>query len=234
MSVLDNWEVFLSQAEETGDFALKCEGGILKAHRFVLGCQSPVFKKMFEGEWKENSEGKVDLDVEVGAMKNFLKYIYCGKIEEMEFEEIHKLLVLGNRYLVKSLVEKCCSLSVKFLEASNALEMWNLAEANDSKVLLTASAKVLAENINGSVLDGWKKCPSTRLLLEVIEIQDGLFKNASVTKPYETYISLGECREEVKKKFRGVKAVKMYIVVYGEEPGKKYRKVVQVNFSEEN
>jgi len=68
---------------------------------FLIG-RSPVFEAMFEHDTKEAQSGRVEIsDISVEAFDRMLKYIYTGKVDQIE-EWAVQLLIAADK--VKSIL----------------------------------------------------------------------------------------------------------------------------------
>ncbi|XP_034238627.1 speckle-type POZ protein-like isoform X2 [Thrips palmi] len=95
------------QGDPQCDASLCVEGEWLPAHRLVLATQSPVFAKMFGGDFKEAGDGRVHLkDVSKGAAELLLEYMYTDRLEKCEGLEL-ELLDLAERYCMNQLKQEC-------------------------------------------------------------------------------------------------------------------------------
>jgi len=57
----------------------------LEAHKNILGARSPVFAAMFEHDFKEKNENRVNIDdVPLNVFEELLRYIYSGKVVDMD------------------------------------------------------------------------------------------------------------------------------------------------------
>ena len=75
----------LLQSAKLADFTFVIGGKEFAVHKAILAAQSPVFAGMFEHEMREQIESRLELtDVEVEVFEQLLRYIYSGKVPEMD------------------------------------------------------------------------------------------------------------------------------------------------------
>ena len=67
------------------DFTMVVDGKEFAVHKAILGARSPVFARMFQNEMREQIESRLELtDVEVEVFGELLRYIYSGKVPDMD------------------------------------------------------------------------------------------------------------------------------------------------------
>ena len=88
------------------------EGKQIRAHALLLSSASPVFKRMFEGDWKENEKGVVKLkDFDWSVVRALISLIYSRPVEIRE-DELAELYKAGHMYdipVVMKSVARCVS-----------------------------------------------------------------------------------------------------------------------------
>ena len=106
---------------ETGTFSdvtIKCEGVELACHKVILGARSPVFNAMFVHNMTESQEKKIDIeDLDIETVKDMLKYMYAGKIENLNTRS-PRLLEAADKYQLSELKEIC---EVNYIYLKNIL-----------------------------------------------------------------------------------------------------------------
>jgi len=86
-------------------------GRVFRCHKAILGARSPVLKAAFVHNMVEKATGKINIDgIESNTVEDMLKYIYGGKIENLE-DKATKLLAAADQYDLKLLKKKCESSS---------------------------------------------------------------------------------------------------------------------------
>ena len=102
----------------------------------LLSCfRSPVLKAAFVHNMVEKATGKINIDgIESNTVEDMLKYIYGGKIENLE-DKATKLLAAADQYDLKLLKKKCEELLCKSLNISNCLDYLILADMHSTDIL---------------------------------------------------------------------------------------------------
>jgi len=81
---------------------------VISAHKLILCTRVPYFKKMFESGMKEAVENKVEVsDTDPGIFKQFLKFIYTGRVDEDLNDYAADLLELAEIYDIQDLKGFC-------------------------------------------------------------------------------------------------------------------------------
>lgn len=106
----------------------------IRAHTALLAAISPVFKSMFNGNWKENNNIVQIEDANCNAFGAFIQYLY-GKETEIEQDNVEALLYLSNKYDVNGLVSRCSSFMIQQMSIENVLSYLNAAIIYDLAVL---------------------------------------------------------------------------------------------------
>ncbi|XP_063386168.1 uncharacterized protein LOC134672198 [Cydia fagiglandana] len=95
----------LYEDDEFIDFKLSTGEGSLPVHRAHLAANSNVFKTMLSREWKETSEGRVQIEgVSLQTLKHLKQYMYLGTLPD---EGLLPLLLIARYYLMDNLKAEC-------------------------------------------------------------------------------------------------------------------------------
>lgn len=115
--------------EKFSDFKVTSgDNGNIFVHKNILSIRSPVFATMMETAMVESEENEVTIsDISSQALTEFLRFIYCGKVQEID-EIANELLYCANKYDVPDLKPICVRSLAKMLSKSNVLETMMLAE----------------------------------------------------------------------------------------------------------
>ena len=138
MATENDQNVFSSPWDDS-DIVLVVEGHELHVHKWILTSQSPVFKAMFDGRFREASQDKVTLkDKDPKTMVRFLKLLYpwsmFGEDEEsFDDENILLVLALADEYQCVNLIKQCID-KLKFT-SDNALQILPFAVKYHQTVL---------------------------------------------------------------------------------------------------
>ncbi|XP_046543080.1 BTB and MATH domain-containing protein 38-like [Haliotis rubra] len=133
---MENSEITFSEPSLTSDVALVVEGKKLHVNKTVLSLASPVFERMFFGEFKEKTLSEVPLPGKTYAdMTELLRCIYPSIFNPLTDDNIDVLLPLAEEYDITSLKVRCrtfvttyLKLNVKTLPRSKLVHFMNIAD----------------------------------------------------------------------------------------------------------
>ncbi|KAI6231211.1 Speckle-type POZ protein A-like protein [Aphelenchoides besseyi] len=112
--------------EETADAKVKVGDSTFNVHKLVICTQSAVFKSMFKHELSEKKSNIVDIkDVDEEVVETMLRYLYSGKVENME-QVASRLLSLSDQYQLDGLTTMCMNALGKNLTLENIIERLQL------------------------------------------------------------------------------------------------------------
>jgi len=148
----------LLQTGELADVDVMVGGRVFRCHKAILGARSPVLKAAFVHNMMEKATGKINIDgIESNTVEDMLKYIYGGKIENLE-EKATKLLAAADQYDLKLLKKKCEELLCKSLNISNCLDYLILADMHSTDILKPLVIRFVVENSREVVTqENWKE-----------------------------------------------------------------------------
>ena len=79
----------------------------IPAHKIVLAARCPYFQSKYGGEWKDGNEIVANFeDFSENAMKEFLKYIYTGKLK-IDISTIMGILKIASFFGMDELNQSC-------------------------------------------------------------------------------------------------------------------------------
>merc|ERR1719290_81 len=143
---------------ELADVEVVVDSRVFRCHKAILGARSPVLKAAFVHNMVEKATGKINIDgIESNTVEDMLKYIYGGKIENLE-DKATKLLAAADQYDLKLLKKKCEELLCKSLNISNCLDYLILADMHSTDILKPLVIRFVVENSREVVTqDNWKE-----------------------------------------------------------------------------
>ncbi|KAJ8680833.1 hypothetical protein QAD02_016620 [Eretmocerus hayati] len=148
----------------------------LQLHKSILSSRSVVFSAMFDHDFKENSSNTVYIDDQTfEVMREFFRYVYCAKVNDMENHMV-ELLMTSNKYAIDGLKLLCEQSLIGSLKIQNALEFLALANRYRAKNLETQCLKFIAANAKEIV-----KLPTFDINEVPKELRNHLFKAAIET-----------------------------------------------------
>ncbi|XP_052711184.1 uncharacterized protein LOC128185623 [Crassostrea angulata] len=118
------------------DIILVVEGIQLHVRKEVLADNSPVFKRMFEADFKEKHQKKIPLPKEnIEDFEEFLCLIYHPERWQITEDTVLKILPLADQYQVSTVKKRCESFIIQTLKKINSREVQHI----DINTLLTYS-----------------------------------------------------------------------------------------------
>ena len=145
--------------KELSDVKLLCEGKTFDCHKLVLVCQSDVFEAMLKKETKmvesESAEVKIE-KTKAETLENMIYFMYHDKVDEKKINS--DLLILADRFNVKSLTFICIEYLEENLSLENALDVLAAAHLTSKKDLFHVTANFVYEYKENVVkTDAWKE-----------------------------------------------------------------------------
>ena len=131
MMLLSN--LFENPKSTKSDIKFDVEGTIIEAHQCILIAVSPVFMKLLSNDFKEGSEGKVNIkDTTPEAFQSLLSIIYTGNIiKYCNYGVVCDLYFLAKKYLFVDL-ENYCEFQIKKSSAEYLIQRFIWADAHSS------------------------------------------------------------------------------------------------------
>ena len=109
------------------DVTLKLsDGEIIKAHKMILAAASPVFNRMFYGNFKESKLDEVNLQEEnSNMMKLFVDFIYNGDCKLENLSDVLPLMKVVDYYQINNVpfLLKCGKVILAELDSANYLNL---------------------------------------------------------------------------------------------------------------
>lgn len=126
----------LFKNEKYSDFTLvTADDQEIPVHKSVLSTRSTVFETMMETNMRENNEKRAKIeDISAPAVTEFLRFIYCGKVEAVD-EHAVELLYAATKYDIQDLKPLCVLSLAENLSITNAIETMMLADLHGEVLL---------------------------------------------------------------------------------------------------
>ena len=146
-----------SEPWDDSDAVLVVEDKEFHVHRCILSLQSPVFKAMFNGSFKDSTQEKIELkDDKHEAMLLFLQLLYppnmlnedYGKVD-INDENVLSIVELADKYGAKNVMKQCLR-EVGNLEPENTMRL--LPYAARHKLSVEKILDVIARHISTDTL----------------------------------------------------------------------------------
>lgn len=134
-------------SEQLFDVKICVKGQEFHAHKAVLAARSPVFAAMFEHEMAEKNSSAVDIsDCDPDVFKEFLYYLYNGRIAGVCQDNVCALYILADKYDVKQLKERCITVMNCGISVDNFCDMLSLALKYQETELLKRTTDFFVKN----------------------------------------------------------------------------------------
>eukprot|EP00092_Neocalanus_flemingeri_P106839 GFUD01137093.1.p1 GENE.GFUD01137093.1~~GFUD01137093.1.p1 ORF type:complete len:344 (-),score=64.72 GFUD01137093.1:17-1048(-) len=149
---------FLSLLEDSthSNLTIQCPGGEVSVHRGIIAARSPIFSSMLQNDMLEKNTGVIKIDdFGINVVKAMVKYVYTARIDD-EFEDIKALLRIGDKYLIRSLVDICSKKLIDSISFSNVVDLGIFAETYSVQNVVDKCSEFIANDLN-SLGDDWEE-----------------------------------------------------------------------------
>lgn len=144
----DDYDRFLEN-EKLRDVVFVLGNEEILAHKQIISARSEVFAKMFDLDMAEKKDGRVEIsDIEPNIFKLFLRFVYCGKLETKNTDDLLKVIVAADKYSVKSLVTICGHRLIDNLSIDNAVYILIIADLVKVDFLKSKCIELIVKNKN--------------------------------------------------------------------------------------
>ncbi len=133
----------LFESPNFSDVTLTCGNREFKMHKAILSARSAVFNAMFESQMVEGISNRVKIDdVEPEVMNEVLRFIYTGKIADIE-KMVDLLLAAADKYALERLKALCEEELSMNLDVENVAETLVLADLHSASQLKNHSIEFI-------------------------------------------------------------------------------------------
>lgn len=130
------------------DLILKVGDKELRAHRDILKARSRVFESMLNHDMAEKRSSIINIsDCDPESMEQFLSYMYCGKVERLDHDNIFELYYISDKYEVEGLKTECQRFIQQSLSPTNVFEVIQLAVKHNDSILWENLALYVVTNM---------------------------------------------------------------------------------------
>ncbi|XP_044743660.1 speckle-type POZ protein-like [Chrysoperla carnea] len=157
------------ESKKFSDFTLIADGREFKVHKTILAARSPVFAAMFEHEMEERKQNRVNIvDVNYEILHELLKFIYTGKVENLE-TMAGEILAAAEKYALDRLKRLCEKELCANLSTGNAAEILILADLHNANQLKVQAIDFINNNSGVKSTTGWREMIQTypRLIADI-------------------------------------------------------------------
>ena len=140
------------------DLKLEVEENTFPCHKYMLARKSDVFDAMFSHNFEEHFSHKVVItDLEGDAVLEMLRFIYTGKVSQME--RVNKMvLAAADKYNIVDLKELCEKSLCNSMTVENVCSLLLLARDRVSQELKRKSIEFISQNIDAvTSSEGWQE-----------------------------------------------------------------------------
>ena len=145
----------------------------MRGHKAILASRVPYFERLFASGMTEAETNRVKVpDADPTAFRQFLRFVYAGKLPDDVEEKPETYLPIGEKYDVAAIKDKCEETMERKLEKGNLIETLVLADLYRCGKLKEACLKRFEEwrsEIGGEELKPLKRFPE--LMFEILSFK---------------------------------------------------------------
>lgn len=141
-----DFESILENSE--GDLVLKSGNNRIFVYKHILFARCKSLEASIKIEEGKICEFEVP-DFSGHSLEVFVKYIYCGRISTTDADTAVELFNFSLKYFIEDLTNMCVSIMIHLATEENVLELLQLAENNNHKIL---KARIIDYIINTKFL----------------------------------------------------------------------------------
>lgn len=124
----------------------------LHLYKGILACRSPVFQTMFANDMVEKLKSIVNIeDFSYNVLLEMFRFIYCGKIKNMEPEILCELMRAAEKYCIEELKLLCEQTMLNDRNIDNVFEFIISAHMNNSNVVQNLILWTVSKIITGFI-----------------------------------------------------------------------------------
>ena len=172
-TVLQSMKKLLSSAK-LSDFQIVCDGKIFDCHKSIIANKSDALETMITNrKFNEGQKNQLKIeDFDSETVRMMIHFVYCNELPEGAKCSIN-LLLIADKYNIKSLVQFCQEELSQNLSLENALQILEISEKIDVDHLRVETLAFVAKNRKTLMLtDKWKQVVSSNheILEEIIRL----------------------------------------------------------------
>ncbi len=114
----------MRKTAKSADVNLVSEGKIIQAASYVLRARSKVFEAMLTHDMREKKTKRIEIeDVRAPVVEAFVAFLHSDAFEDDYAELALELMIMADRYEVKSLIYECEKSLLKTFDKKNAFNL---------------------------------------------------------------------------------------------------------------
>ncbi|EOY20003.1 BTB/POZ domain-containing-like protein isoform 1 [Theobroma cacao] len=156
ISFLSGFVVAFKEQTHT-DILLKPNNGpCIPAHKALLAARSEIFKNMLDSDGCKAPPSDTDTitlsELNNEELESLLEFLYTGNLPLDKLEKhVYSLYVAADKYEIPYLQESCESYMLNSLNASNAIDILEIADAQSNKTLKETTLNFIIRNMKDIV-----------------------------------------------------------------------------------
>ena len=201
----DGKDNIFSEPWNDSDVVLVVEDNEFHVHRYILSLQSPVFKAMFNGNFKDSQQDKVELkDDKYQPMLLFLQLLYPPNMLDggnVTIKDTNILLILevADKYAAINVIKQCMK-ETENLQPENTMRL--LPYAARHELPLEKMFDVIAQHISTDALESFSPELDNSVYIKALvtkcRLQENVAKRAHTTMLYllQKYVPAEKARNK--------------------------------------
>ena len=168
----------------------------IPAHKFVLAVNSAVFCQMFYGNNAQSSDVVEIGDITIGALEEFLRFLYCDEVHIAALDSARELLFLSRKYDVPALRRQCLAHLSGQVGPSTVFQTLPLAQEHGDEQLVRRCWGIVCRHSEECLgCEGFLGI-SKSLLLEMIKRDDLSVREIDLFKAVERWCAFQMARND--------------------------------------
>jgi hypothetical protein len=177
-----------SEPWSDSDLVLVVEKNEFHVHRSMLSLQSPVFKAMFYGNFKDSQQDRIELkDDKYEAVLLFLKLLYPRNMldEDVDIDDENILLILevADKYTAKNVIKQCME-KIDDIEAETTMSVLPYAARHEfplEKIFDVISRHISTEQLDDFAPEIGDQTVYINALRDKCRFQENIARQAHTT-----------------------------------------------------
>lgn len=153
----------LFESKEYSDIIVSDGKSKISAHKAILCARSPVFNVMFQQDMLENKNNEVVIDdIDYETLKDFLSFLYSGKIKQLSWGTAMGLYYAADKYEIADLRDVCSDFLQTNLTTENACSILKFADQHKDEEMKKSVLFFIQMNVSSVKLtQAWKDLART-------------------------------------------------------------------------